>query len=367
MQFVDLKAQHDACQPELGNAISRVIEESSFIRSADVEIFEKNFAALTGAAHCVSCANGTDALYIAMRALGVGPGDEIITTAHSWISTSETITQTGAEVVFVDTEVDFFCIDPTKIEEKITEQTKGIILVHLYGQPADAEAISAIARKHGLWLIEDSAQAHLAQLNGKQIGSFGDVATFSFYPGKNLGAMGDAGCLITDRDDVAQFAALFARHGGKGNHVIEGVCSRLDGIQAAVLNVKMKHLVAWTKMRQEVAGRYETLLSGIQNIVLPKSRSGAEHVWHLYVIRAQNRDGLRAHLDAAGIPTGIHYERALPFYAAYGRLRAKPTDFPVAHAHAAEILSLPMHPYLDGADQQRIADAIAAYYAKNND
>jgi dTDP-4-amino-4,6-dideoxygalactose transaminase len=363
MHFVDLKAQHDELKSELDATIARVIADSAFVRSADVDEFERRFAGLIGAKHCVSCANGTDALYVSLRALGCGPGDEVITTAHSWISTSETITQTGARVVFCDTEPDYFCIDPGKIEALITPRTKGIVPVHLYGQPAQIDAIMAIARKHGLWVLEDTAQAHLAEFDGRKVGLFGDVGTFSFYPGKNLGAMGDAGCIVTDRADIAEFCELFARHGGKNNHVMEGVCSRMDGLQAAVLNVKMKRLADWNEMRRARAARYDELLFGVGDLTLPKTRPNARHVWHLYVVRTGRRDALRAHLEARGIPTVINYPRALPFYKAYDYIGAEPRDFPVSHRHAAEILSLPMYPHLTDEDQARVAGAISEFFA----
>lgn len=361
MQFVDLKAQHDSLEPGLSETIARVIRESAFVRGADVEAFETAFAKLCEVKHCVSCANGTDAIYIALRALGAGPGDEVITTAHSWISTSETITQTGARAVFADTEDDFFTIDPDDIVRKITPRTKGIIPVHLFGQPADMPRIMEIARAHGLWVIEDSAQAHLARQDGKLIGLFGDVATFSFYPGKNLGAMGDAGCLVTNRDDIAEFSALFARHGGKNDHQIEGICSRMDGLQAAVLNVKMVALQNWNQKREQIAKRYDALFAGDRTIVTPARRSGADHVYHLYVIRHQSRDQLREWLGEKNIPTGIHYPKPLPLYRAYEYLGHTETDFPVATQHAREILSLPMHPYLSELEQDEVVAAVKAF------
>jgi dTDP-4-amino-4,6-dideoxygalactose transaminase len=363
MQFVDLKAQHDELKPQLDEAIARVIAQSAFVRSADVDAFERAFAALVGVENCVSCANGTDALYIAMRALGCGPGDEVITTAHSWISTSETITQTGARVVFADTEPDYFCIDPAGIESKITPRTKGIIPVHLYGQPAQIDAIMAIARRHGLWVIEDCAQAHLATLGGRGAGQFGDAATFSFYPGKNLGAMGDAGAIVTHRADLAEFAATFARHGGKNLHVMEGICSRMDGLQAAILSVKMTRLAAWNARRRALAKVYDECLTGVGDIVCPKVRAGAEHVYHLYVVRTQRRDALREFLAVRGIPTVVNYPRALPFYPAYEYLGHKAGEFPVAAGHAQEILSLPMHPHLSEQDQDTVVSAVRAFFA----
>ena len=242
--FADLYAQYLCIKPGIDAAIAQVIKRSAFIRGPFLDAFEKDFAKLMGVPHCVSCANGTDALYISMRALGLKPGDEVVTTAHSWIATSETITQAGGQVVFCDTDRDTFTIDPAQIEAKITPRTVGIIPVHLYGQPADMGAIMAIAKKRRLWVLEDCAQAHLARFDGKTVGTFGNAAAFSFYPGKNLGAMGDAGAIVTSSGPLAEHAAMFARHGGlvKGDHRIEGINSRLDGLQAAILSVTLKHL-----------------------------------------------------------------------------------------------------------------------------
>ena len=240
--FVDLHAQYLTIKPEIDAAIADVIAHSGLHPRAARGPFEKAWADTSGVKHCVSCANGTDALYIAMRGLGIKPGDEVITTAHSWISTTETITQAGGRVVFTDTEYDTFNLNAAQIEAKITPRTVGIIPVHLYGQPADMDAIMAIAKKHKLWVIEDCAQSHLARFKGKLVGTFGNAATFSFYPGKNLGAYGDAGCAVTNDDALADWMRTYARHGGKGEHIMEGINSRLDGLQAAILNVKVPHL-----------------------------------------------------------------------------------------------------------------------------
>src|SRR6202045_1177945 len=304
--FVDLHAQYLSIKPEIDAAIAEVIAESAFVRGRHVETFESAWAKTIGLKHCVSCGNGTDALYISMRALGVKPGDEVITTAHSWISTSETITQAGARVVFCDTDYETFTIDPAQIEAKITSATVGIIPVHLYGQPADMGAIMSIAKKRNLWVIEDCAQAHLASYKGQLVGTFGNIATFSFYPGKNLGAYGDAGCVVTNDDRLADWMATFARHGGKGNHVMEGINSRMDGLQAAILNVKLPHLPAWTKARRHVAARYDNLLNGVGDIITPQIASDPDHVYHLYVIRTGKRDALRKHLTDAGIATVLN-------------------------------------------------------------
>ena len=360
--FVDLHAQYLSLKSEIDAAIAEVIAESAFIRGRHVERFEKEWAKTLGVKHCVSCANGTDALYIAMRVLGVKPGDEVVTTAHSWISTSETITQAGGRVVFCDTDNETFTIDPALIEAKITSATVGIIPVHLYGQPADMDPIMAIARKHNLWVIEDSAQAHTAKYKGQVVGTFGNAATFSFYPGKNLGAYGDAGCVVTNDDHLADWAAAFARHGGKGEHVMEGICSRMDGLQAAILNVKLPHLPAWIKARRRVARRYDDLLNGVGDIITPKVAPNRDHVYHLYVIRSEKRDPLRRHLTDAGVATVLNYPKALPFYPAYAYLGHVPEDFPVAYANQSRILSLPIFPEMKMEMIGFVVDQIESFF-----
>ena len=279
VRFVNLWAQYLSIREELDAAIAQVIAESAFIRGSFVERFERDMSAMFGVGHCVSCGNGTDAIFIALRALGLQPGDEVITTAHSWIATSETITQAGGRVVFVDTDGLTFTIDPALIEAKITPRTRGLIVVHLYGQSVDLEPILAIAARHHLWLIEDCAQAHGATYHGRKVGTFGAAATFSFYPGKNLGAMGDAGCILTNDDQVASFSRLFAQHGGKGVHEIEGMNSRLDGLQGAILSAKLPHLADWNLARRRIAARYDHLLQGIGDIEIPMQAQGREHVY----------------------------------------------------------------------------------------
>ncbi|MDA7670548.1 DegT/DnrJ/EryC1/StrS family aminotransferase [Verrucomicrobia bacterium] len=356
--FVDLHAQYLGLKAEIDEAIASVIAGSEFIRGSHLEPFEEEFCAEVGSRFCISCANGTDALYIAMKALGTGAGEEVITTAHSWISTSETITQAGARVVFCDTEEDSFNIHPDLIESKITDRTKGIIAVHLCGQPAKIDKIRNIADKHGLWLIEDCAQAHLAKLDGKTVGTFGDIATFSFYPGKNLGAMGDAGGIVTDREDLADWMRLYARHGGKGEHLIEGINSRMDGLQAAILRVKLPHLREWTKKRQAAASNYDSLLTSLSDVVIPVVGPGMEHVYHLYMIKIPHRDLVRSKLSDRGIPTVINYGRALPFYEAYKYLGHKPSDFPAAAANQERILSLPLFPEITKAEQDYVVEQL---------
>jgi len=354
--FVDLHAQYLSIKAEIDSAIAEVIAESAFIRGRHVDSFERVWADALKVKHCVSCANGTDALYIAMRGLGITHGDEVITTAHSWIATSETITQAGGRVVFCDTQKDTFNIDPNLIEARITKSTVGIIPVHLYGQPADMDEIMAIAKKHNLWVIEDCAQAHLATYRGKLVGTFGNAATFSFYPGKNLGAYGDAGCIVTNDDRLADWTATFARHGGKGEHVIEGINSRMDGLQAAILNVKFPHLPAWTTARRRIAARYNELLGGIDNLSTPKVEANRSHAYHLYVVATDKRELLKKSLGDAGITTSLNYPKALPFYPAYSYLGHKSTDFPVAYQNQSRILSLPIYPEMTDDMIEYVAD-----------
>jgi len=358
--FADLHTQYLSIKPEIDAAIADVIRNSAFVRGPHVEHFESAFAAANGVEHCVSCANGTDSLYIAMHALGVGPGDEVIVPAHSWISTSETVTQAGGTVVFCDTDADTYTIDPAQIEAKITPRTVGIIPVHLYGQPADMGAIMAIAAKHKLWVLEDCAQAHLARYKGRMVGTFGNAASFSFYPGKNLGAMGDAGAVVTHDPALAERMAMFARHGGltKGDHRIEGINSRLDGMQAAILSAKLPHLAGWTRRRQEIAAEYGQLLSRIPGLALPITAAGREHVCHLYVVRHEQRYALARHLKECGIQTAINYPVALPFVPAYARLGHRPQDFPNAYYHQSRVLSLPLFPEMTSGQIRAVVDAI---------
>ncbi len=342
--FVDLHAQYLTIKTDIDAAIADVIQNSAYIRGHHVDEFEKAWASTVGIKHCVSCANGTDAIYIAMKGLGIKPGDEVITTAHSWISTTETITQAGGKVVFCDTDRQTFTIDPSQIAAKITPRTVGIIPVHLYGQPADMDPILELAKKHNLWVIEDCAQAHLATYKGRQVGTMGNAATFSFYPGKNLGAYGDAGCLVTNDTSLAEWCATYARHGGKGEHTMEGINSRLDGLQAAILNVKLPHLQRWTAARQRIGAEYDRLLSGISSLETPKVAPQHSHVYHLYVIRSQQRNALMNHLKSVGVATVLNYPKALPFYPAYSYLGHQPEEFPNAFANQSRILSLPIFP-----------------------
>jgi dTDP-4-amino-4,6-dideoxygalactose transaminase len=361
--YADLHLQYQTIKPEIDAAVAAVIRDSAFIRGPYVDAFERAFATAVDARHCVSCANGTDALYVAMSALGIKPGDEVITTAHSWISTSAMITHAGATVVFCDTDADTFTIDPAAIERAITPRSVGIIPVHLYGQPADMDAIMAIARKHGLWVVEDCAQAHLARYKGQQVGTFGEAATYSFYPGKNLGAMGDAGAIVTNRADIAERMAMLARHGGltKHQHQIEGINSRLDGLQAAILSAKLPHLPRWTQARQAAATVYDAGLNQIEDVIVPRIGTDRTHVYHLYTIQHPRRDELAAHLNANGVQTAINYPVALPFLDAYRRFGHRAEQFPNAHRHQGRILSLPMFAEITAQQQQTVVDLIRAF------
>ena len=361
--FADLYAQYQSIKEDVDSVIAAVIRGSAFIRGPYVQKFEEQFAAAIGTSYCVSCANGTDSLYIAMQALGVKPGDEVIVPAHSWISTSETVTQAGATVVFCDTDERTFTIDPQKIGEHVTSRTVGIIPVHLYGQPADMDAVLEVARTRRLWVLEDCAQAHLARYKGKTVGTFGAAASFSFYPGKNLGAMGDAGAIVTNDPALAERMAMFARHGGlnKGSHVIEGINSRLDGLQAAVLSVKLPHLPGWTVRRQEIAAEYDRRFAGVKSLAIPAVAPGREHVYHLYVIRHESRDALAAVLAKAGVQTVINYPTALPFLPAYSRFGHTSEQFPHAHYNQSRVLSLPIFPEMSSRQIDSVVNSIEGF------
>ena len=358
--LVDLHAQYLSIKDSIDAAMRRVVDSANFIGGACVREFEQAYAADYGVAHCVSVANGTDAIYIALRMLGVGAGDEVITSAHSWIATSETISQCGAQPVFVDVD-EYYTIDPQLIEAAITPRTRAIIPVHLYGQPADMTRIMAIAARHDLLVIEDCAQAHYASWRGRRVGTFGAAATFSFYPGKNLGAYGDAGAILTNDAGLAERMRMYANHGSlrKHEHRIEGINSRLDALQAAILSAKLPHIHEWTRARQQVAGWYEQALQGVAGVQRPRVRESATHVWHLYVVQVPERDAVAARLAADGIQTGVHYPAPLPLLAAYRRLNTRPEHFPAAVRNAARILSLPIYPELSRQQVERVARALS--------
>lgn len=361
--FVDLKKQYQSIQPEIDKAIQSVIDNTAFVGGPYVKAFEKEFAEKMGMRHCIGVANGTDAIYIVLKMLGIGEGDEVITVANSWISTSETITQAGAKPVFVDVD-EYFTIDVRQIEGKITSKTKAIIPVHIYGQPADLDALNKICKARNLILIEDCAQAHFSEYRGQYTGTFGRASTFSFYPGKNLGAYGDAGCIMTNDDCLAEKCRMYANHGAlkKHHHLIEGINSRIDSLHASILSAKLKHLSHWNGLRGLHARRYTNSLQGINEITLPKERIKSVHTYHLYVIKTKRRDELKAHLEQAGIETSIHYPTALPLLPCYQYLGHSSGDFPVAHANQQEILSLPMFPELTNEQIEFVSESIRTFY-----
>lgn len=363
--FVDLKKQYHSIKSEIDEAISSVIHNSAFIGGEVVKKFEEAFASQIGVKRVVACANGTDSLYVILKMLGVGVGDEVITSAYSWISSSETISQTGAKPVFCDIEEDFYTMDSSMIESLITSRTKAIVAVHIHGQMCDMDRLMKIAEKHNIFIIEDCAQAHLSSFNGQIAGTFGVAGSFSFYPGKNLGAYGDAGCMVTNDDNLSRLLRMYANHGAlvKHQHEMEGINSRMDGMQAAILNVKLKYLEQWTQLRIQKANYYLSKLKNISEIKLPLVRQNSRHSFHLFVIKAKKRDGLMQHLKSKGIESAIHYPKALPNLMAYKYLDLNANDFPVASSQEEFLLSLPLYPEIE-YDQIDIAcDEIKKFYS----
>lgn len=362
--FVDLKTQYQNLKPEIDKAIFEVIENTAFIGGRTVKDFEDAFAELYGVKHCISTANGTDSLFIVMKMLGIGQGDEVITVANSWISSSETISQTGAKPIFIDIHPDYYSMDENKLEAAITPRTKCIIPVHLHGQMCAIDRIMKIADKHGIPVLEDCAQSHFSTYGGKRAGTFGLAGSFSFYPGKNLGAYGDAGCILTNDDDFALKCKKFARHGAliKHQHEIEGINSRLDGIQAAILQIKLPHILNWTDKRRAVAANYNEMLCGIGDLVTPSVRGNSEHSYHLYVIRTEQRDELKNYLSEKEIETAIHYPVALPNMEAYKYLGHSRGDFPIASQYESKILSLPIFPEMSKDQQFHVCKSISDFY-----
>ncbi len=361
--LVDLKAQYRAIQPEIDAAMQRVVSNTSFILGKEVAEFEKNWAAFCRAPYAVGTDSGTAALHLALLLCGVQPGDEVITTTHTFIATAEVISLIGARPVFVDIDPRTYNMDPNAIERAITPRTRAIIPVHLYGQPADMDPILEIGRKHHLRVIEDAAQAHGAEYRGRRTGTMAEIACFSFYPGKNLGAYGDAGALVTNNEEFAARARMLRDHGrqDKYKHQIVGYGYRLDALQAAILGAKLPHLEAWSARRREIADCYTELLTNT-DIVTPYVPAHITPVYHLYVIRAKNRDGLRQHLKSRGIETGIHYPIPLHLQPVYESLGYKQGDFPHAEKAADEILSLPMYPEMTEEQVRGIAEAVKEFY-----
>lgn len=361
--FVDLKAQYKSIKKEIDNAINTVIENSAFIGGSFVKNFEKDFAAYLGVNNCISCANGTDAIQIILKAMNIGEGDEVIVPANSFIASSEAVTAAGARVVFCDVDKSDN-IDVTLIEGKITNRTKAILAVHLYGKPVDMDPILEIAKKRNLKVIEDSAQAHGATYKGRLAGSIGHAASFSFYPGKNLGCYGDGGAMITNDADLAVKLKMWSNHGRieKYNHEFEAYNSRLDGIQAAILSAKLPYLNSWIKKRQNIAEKYSNSLAGIGDIILPEKNEHIKSVFHLFVIKTSQRSQLQNFLKEKDIPSIIHYPIGLPFLKAYSYLGHTMEDFPVTFKNQDLILSLPIFPELNDEQFNYIVQSIKSFY-----
>ena len=357
--FVDLKPQYLAIQDEVDAAIRSVVESARFVGGPELEAFEQEFAAYCDADFAIGVGNGTDALELALQALGIGPGDEVITQANSFMATASAIVRVGAKPVFVDIDPDTYTIDPQQIEAAITPQTKAIIPVHLYGQPADMNPINEIAQRRKIYVVEDAAQAHGAKYEGKRVGSLGHMACFSFYPGKNLGAYGDGGAITSNDAGLIERITQLREHGRttKYEHAVVGSNSRLDALQAAVLRVKLRHLDHWSEQRQQVAKWYTDRLAG-GAVETPTIRAGSSHVFHLFVVETNNRKALAKSLDCAGVATGIHYPLPLHLQPALANLNITGEALQRTELSAHRILSLPMFPELSQQQVERVVNVI---------
>jgi dTDP-4-amino-4,6-dideoxygalactose transaminase len=367
--FLDLKAQNRSVWAELRQALDGVMDNAQFILGPAVDRFEGHFAEYLGVRHCVGLNNGTSALHLALLACGVGPGDEVITTPHSWISTTWAISYVGARPVFVDIDPTTYTLDPRLAEKAVTPRTKALLPVHLYGQSADLGPLRELADARGLALIEDAAQAHGAHYQGRRVGSWGEAACFSFYPGKNLGAFGEGGAVVTDDPAIADRIRRLRDHAQQGRHchVEVGFNMRMEGVQGAVLDVKLRHLDAWNAARARHARRYQELLSGLPGLVLPAAPRREGHVWHLYVVlvRGRDREAFRKALAKKGVATAVHYPTPIPFQPAYQHLGYRPGDFPVSEDVMGHCVSLPMFAELTEAQVEWVAQSVRHCLAEN--
>ncbi len=366
--FLDLKAQYRAIKTEVDAAVIDVLESGHYVLGPAVQQFEAAFARTYELEHAIGCSSGTAALHLALLAVGIGRGDEVITTSMTFIATATAIDLVGAVPVFVDIEPDTALIDPSRIEAAITPRTKAIMPVHLYGQCADMDRIQEIADRHGLIVIEDAAQAHGAKIGGRFAGGMGRLACFSFYPGKNLGAYGEGGLVSTSDAALAQKVRMLRDWGQdrKYHHALKGLNYRMDGVQGAILDVKMRHVEAWTEARRKVARLYEKALAGIPGIVLPVERPGRRHVWHVYGIRveAARRDQIAKAMGEAGIATNLHYPIPVHLQPCFAELGYGPGDFPISEQHGAAELSLPLFPEMTAEQVEQVAAALRAVTAK---
>lgn len=364
--FNDLAAQYYAISNEVDDAVKQVLQSGWYVGGEQVRAFEAEFAKQCGVAYAVGLGNATDSLFLALKALNIKPGDEVITPAWSWISSAEVITLCGARVVFADVEPNTFTVSTKAIQQKITSKTRAVIVVHLYGKMADIKPIKDLCKQHNLNLIEDCSQAHFAESSIGKVGTFGDCGIFSFYPTKNLGAFGDGGSLITNSEELALKVRRLANHGGliRDEHLIEGTNSRLDSLQAAILKIKLNYISSWTTRRSELAHVYLDKLKTIPEVGLPQVDEPAAHVYHLFVICAQRRDELRTYLSERDIQTLIHYPKALPFEPAYSYLSCSEKDFPIAARLQREVVSLPLHPFLSREQIEYVCTMITSFYGR---
>ncbi|MBU1669852.1 MAG: DegT/DnrJ/EryC1/StrS family aminotransferase [Actinobacteria bacterium] len=355
--MVDLARQWSEVEDEAGEAVLTVLRSGRYIKGPEVEAFEREFSAYLGRAHGVGVANGTDALYLVMRALGLGPGDEVITTPFTFIATAETVAACGATPVFADIDPATFNLDPSKAAEKVTERTKALVVVHLFGQPAQMDELTALCEERGMALVEDCAQAHGASLDGRMAGSFGRAATFSFFPTKPLGAAGDGGFVATDHADVAEKVRVLAAHGAKKKYHSEapGINSRLDAVQAAILRIKLRMLDRWNDQRRAVAAAYDARLEGVRT---PFVIHGARHVYHQYTVRHRHRDSLAATLAEAGVPSNVYFPLPLHLQPCFARLGYREGDLPAAERVSTEVLSLPVFSGMTRPEVDAVVEAV---------
>jgi dTDP-4-amino-4,6-dideoxygalactose transaminase len=360
--LVDLAAQHREIADEVARGFADVCARGAFILGAEVGRFEAAFARFSGVAHCVAVANGTDALELALRAAGVGPGDEVVVPANTFIATALAVVRAGATPVLVDCDPVYHLLDPSAVRAALGPRTRAVVPVHLYGQIAPMEDVTRLVATAGVLVVEDAAQAHGATRDGTPAGGFGIAGGTSFYPGKNLGAYGDGGAVVTTSAEIAARVRALRNYGSevKYQHPERGFNSRLDTLQAVVLNAKLARLAAWNDARRTAARRYEELLAGIPGIVLPATLPGNVHVWHLYVVRVPERDRVLGRLAAAGIDAGVHYPAPIHLQGAFRDLGYRRGDFPIAEAAAGDVLSLPIYPGITAAQQERVADALRA-------
>jgi len=360
--LVDLQIMHREIEAEVNEAFARIMSSGAFVLGPDVAAFESSFAAYCEVAHCVGVANGTDALELALRALDVGPGDEVVLPANTFIASALAVARAGATPVLVDARDGDLLIDPDAVASAVGPATRAILAVDLFGQVAPFEALAPVAERHGLALVEDAAQSQGARRDGRRAGSFGDVAGTSFYPGKNLGAYGDAGAVTTARDDLAEKVRCLRNYGSeiKYHHPETGFNSRLDTLQAAVLNAKLARLDGWNAQRRAAAARYDERLAGVAEPRLPETDAPNEHVWHIYQVRIPRRDDVLEKLHAAGIGAGIHYPVPIHLQGAFASLGLGEGSFPVSEAAAREMISLPMYPGITEAQQDQVVEALRA-------